>query len=111
LYLHWPYLWHHPIDRISWWLSFHRTHVHYPWQYLGEVLRKPPFPVLYPVTLEVLTVPAATLAVMLLGVLLGAVRGAAAFSSRLRTLFGEATSREWLLLLGGAVAIVPFMLV
>jgi hypothetical protein len=110
LYLHWPYLWHHPIDRINWWLSFHRSHVHYPWQYLGQVLRGPPFPVLYPVTLEVLTVPAATLVAMALGVLMALARGGARWFGRLRELVGEATSREWLLLFGGVVAIAPFML-
>ena len=43
-YLHWPYLWHHPVDRTAWYLAFHLTHNHYTWFYLGELLRPPPFP-------------------------------------------------------------------
>ncbi len=25
-YLHWPYLWHHPVDRTAWYLAFHAQH-------------------------------------------------------------------------------------
>ena len=38
-YAHWPYLWHHPVDRTAWYLNFHLTHNHYAWFYLGESLR------------------------------------------------------------------------
>ncbi|HEY0095985.1 MAG TPA: glycosyltransferase family 39 protein, partial [Archangium sp.] len=27
-YLHWPYLWHAPVDRAAWYLAFHATHHH-----------------------------------------------------------------------------------
>ena len=109
LYVHWPYLWHHPIDRVRDWIGFHQNHVHYPWQYLGTVLRGPPFPVVYPLVLEGLTVPAATLFAMALGTLLIALKCGGSFVSRVGRAFGEATSREWLLLLGIATAVVPFM--
>ncbi|MDF1562945.1 MAG: glycosyltransferase family 39 protein [Deltaproteobacteria bacterium] len=57
LYLSWPFLWHHPFERFGWYLGFHAHHEHYPWAYLGEVLREPPFPLLYPFVLTGLTVP------------------------------------------------------
>jgi 4-amino-4-deoxy-L-arabinose transferase-like glycosyltransferase len=56
-YLHWPYLWHHPVDRVAWYLAFHARHDHYAWFYLGEMLRAPPFPLMYVVVKTALTVP------------------------------------------------------
>lgn len=108
LYLHWPYLWHHPIDRVSAWLNFHLKHVNYSWQYFGTVLREPPFPHEYPIMLELLTVPAATLVVILIGGVLMALRGGAWISPRLRAVVGEATTRDWLVGIGAIVAIAPF---
>jgi Dolichyl-phosphate-mannose-protein mannosyltransferase len=66
-YLHWPYLWHHPVDRTQAYLAFHATHNHYAWFYLGEVLRSPPFPLLYVVIKTALTVPTAFFVPMVLG--------------------------------------------
>lgn len=66
-YLHWPYLWHHPVDRTAWYLAFHLTHNHYTWFYLGELLRAPPFPLLYVVNVTGLTVPSPLFVAMLLG--------------------------------------------
>lgn len=109
LYLHWPYLWHHPIDRIDWWLSFHRKHVHYPWQYLGMVLRAPPFPWAYPLVLEWLTLPLTTLVAVLLASGHTLVRAAGTFVDRVRERVGGLDDYEWLLLLGGAVSIAPFL--
>jgi hypothetical protein len=109
LYVHWPYLWHHPIDRVAWWIGFHTNHINYPWQYFGTVLRDPPFPVLYPVTLEALTVPAATVVAIAIGCVLVGVRALGSFSKRVESWAGQATSREWLLLIGGLAAITPFM--
>lgn len=76
-YAHWPYLWHHPVDRTAWYLSFHLTHNHYTWYYLGELLRAPPFPLSYVVVKTALTVPASLFVPMVLGfgwVVLRAVR-------------------------------------
>jgi len=66
-YLHWPYLWHHPVDRAAWYFAFHLTHNHYTWFYLGELLREPPFPLDYVVVVTALTVPAAFFVPMVLG--------------------------------------------
>ncbi len=57
LYLSWPFLWHHPLERFGWYLAFHAHHEHYSWAYLGQVLRAPPFPLAYPFVLTGLTLP------------------------------------------------------
>ncbi|MBN1203951.1 MAG: glycosyltransferase family 39 protein [Myxococcaceae bacterium] len=85
-YLHWPYLWHHPVDRVAWYLSFHATHEHYAWFYLGELLRAPPFPLTYVVVKTALTVPTSLFVPMVLGWL--TVVGRALLSLPART-------REW----------------
>jgi hypothetical protein len=108
LYLHWPYLWHHPIDHTGAWIGFHLAHVNYSWQYFGKVLREPPFPHAYPVMLELLTIPAATLAVMIIGSALIGARWLAPVITPLRGVVGRATSRDWLIGLGAIVAIAPF---
>ena len=66
-YLHWPYLWHHPVDRTAWYLAFHLTHNHYTWFYLGDLLRAPPFPLLYVLNVTALTVPTSIFVPMVLG--------------------------------------------
>ena len=66
-YLHWPYLWHHPVDRTAWYLNFHLTHNHYTWFYLGELLRAPPFPLAYVLVKTALTVPTSIFLPMTLG--------------------------------------------
>ncbi|MFT3706603.1 MAG: glycosyltransferase family 39 protein [Archangium sp.] len=66
-YAHWPYLWHHPVDRTAWYLNFHLTHNHYAWFYLGELLRAPPFPLTYVLVKTALTVPTAIFTAMVLG--------------------------------------------
>jgi 4-amino-4-deoxy-L-arabinose transferase-like glycosyltransferase len=67
-YLHWPYLWHHPVDRAGAYFAFHLTHNHYTWYYLGELLRAPPFPLAYVVVVTALTVPTSLFVPMVLGV-------------------------------------------
>ncbi len=112
LYLLWPLLWHHPISRVNAWLAFHLHHVHYPWQYLGEVLRAPPFPVLYPVVLEALTVPAATALALLLGTTAWLVLAVASLRQLSRGQRETQPIRDRVLLLviiGAAVQFVPFM--
>ncbi len=66
-YLHWPFLWHHPVDRAAWYFQFHLQHNHYVWYYMGELLREPPFPLDYVVVVTALTVPTAFFAPMVLG--------------------------------------------
>jgi hypothetical protein len=64
LFLLWPLLWHEPVRHLGDWISFHLHHVHYAWWFLGDLLRKPPFPVHYPLTLLALTLPVTTVALL-----------------------------------------------
>ncbi|MGV3622232.1 MAG: ArnT family glycosyltransferase [Archangium sp.] len=73
-YIHWPYLWHHPVDRTAWYLNFHLTHNHYAWFYMGELLRGPPFPLLYVFIKTALTVPVTYVVPMATGFLWVIVR-------------------------------------
>ncbi|NTX12542.1 glycosyltransferase family 39 protein [Myxococcus sp. CA056] len=66
-YLHWPYLWHQPVDRTAWYLAFHAKHNHYAWFYLGTLLREPPFPLSYVLVKTALTVPTSLMAPMVTG--------------------------------------------
>ncbi|EPX63005.1 putative integral membrane protein [Cystobacter fuscus DSM 2262] len=85
-YLHWPYLWHAPVDRTAWYLVFHATHNHYAWFYLGTLMREPPFPWDYVVVKTALTVPTSLFVPMVTGLGVLAARG----------LFGLfARTREW----------------
>jgi hypothetical protein len=68
-YLHWPYLWHHPVDRFADYVAFHTAHNHYAWMYLGTLLREPPFPLAYVLVVTALTVPVSVLTPMVLGFL------------------------------------------
>jgi 4-amino-4-deoxy-L-arabinose transferase-like glycosyltransferase len=63
-YAHWPYLWHHPIDRFLWYTRFHNQHINYPWEFLGTLLVEPPFPLGYAFAVTALTVPVALLVLM-----------------------------------------------
>ena len=38
-FVHWPWLWYHPVDRLAWYFEFHATHVHYASTYFDTVLR------------------------------------------------------------------------
>src|SRR5262249_37448187 len=66
-YVHWPYLWHHPVDRIAWYFDFHATHVHYAWTYFNDVLRAPPFPLPYVFVVTAMTLPVSLLLPMGVG--------------------------------------------
>jgi hypothetical protein len=96
LYLHWPYLWHHPVERYSWYLSFHLNHEHYAWFYLGELLRQPPFPLGYVLVKTALTVPTSLFVPMVLGVVWVVVR----------TVRRQVTALEWVVLANAAMSII-----
>lgn len=81
-YLHWPYLWYHPVDRTAWYLAFHAEHVNYAWTYLGTVLREPPFPLFYVFVVTALTLPISLLLPMTTGLLALAGRCALGFTRR-----------------------------
>ncbi len=85
-YLHWPYLWHHPIERAAWYFDFHATHVHYAWFYLGKLLREPPFPLDYVVVKTALTVPITIFLPMALGLAAVAARTVASLWRQWRPL-------------------------
>jgi len=65
----WPWLWHDSLPRLRDYFQYHLRHENYPWMYLGQMLRDPPFPVAYPFVVTALTVPAAVLAAMVGGLL------------------------------------------
>jgi hypothetical protein len=64
LFLAWPLLWHDPGRHLRDWVAFHTHHVHYAWWYFGQVLRAPPFPVIYPLALDALVLPLPTVALL-----------------------------------------------
>jgi 4-amino-4-deoxy-L-arabinose transferase-like glycosyltransferase len=68
-FLHWPYLWPHPFLRLGSYLGFHADHVNYPWAYLNQLLRDPPFPWAYVVVVTALTVPLPIFALFCTGTL------------------------------------------
>lgn len=104
-YLHWPYLWHAPVERTAWYLAFHATHNHYAWFYLGELLREPPFPLAYVVVVTGLTVPASLFAPMVTGYLSVLGRGALALVPKLRARVASPSCDEWLLLVQATASI------
>jgi hypothetical protein len=57
LFAAWPLLWRDPIRHLGDWIAFHSHHVHYAWRYFGQVLRGPPFPVVYPLVIDALALP------------------------------------------------------
>jgi 4-amino-4-deoxy-L-arabinose transferase-like glycosyltransferase len=95
-YLHWPYLWHHPVDRFAWYLSFHLNHEHYTWFYLGELLRQPPFPLDYVLVKTALTVPTSLFLPMVFGVAWVVVR----------TVKKQVTAFELLVIANAATSII-----
>jgi len=100
LFAAWPLLWHDPLRHLGDWIAFHTHHVHYAWYYFGEVLRGPPFPVVYPLVLDALVLPLPVVALL-----------AAAGVSLLRDFVKRALDAQRLLELGLAgAAVLPFML-
>ncbi len=76
MYLHWPYLWHHPLERFGSYLSFHANHEHYPVSFGDGLLLVPPFPLHFPFTMTAYTVPLGMLVLGVVGMGL-ALRGIA----------------------------------
>jgi 4-amino-4-deoxy-L-arabinose transferase-like glycosyltransferase len=98
----WPWLWHRTLARIRDWLGYHLHHENYPWMYLGELLREPPFPASYPFVITALTVPAAILVAMVGGVAQAGSRIASAWRGKAPSV---SLPTEWLLLLSGLIPI------
>lgn len=106
LYLGWPYLWHHPVDRVAFWMDFHARHNHYAWFYLGELLRAPPFPLTYVLVKTALTVPTSLFVPMVLGFLTVAARLVATLSTKLRGWTDGATWEDTLVVVNAAFSII-----
>lgn len=104
-YLHWPYLWHHPVDRTAWYLNFHATHNHYAWFYLGDLMRAPPFPLAYVLVKTALTVPTSLFVPMVLGLLTVVGRGLLSLSSRAREWVRQPSTSELLVLVNAVASI------
>ena len=96
-YLHWPWLWFHPVDRLAWYFDFHATHVHYAWTYLGDVLRAPPFPLPYVFVVTALTLPVSLLLPMGVGLLRTGARTLGDLVPALGRRVGRGGGTEWLL--------------
>jgi 4-amino-4-deoxy-L-arabinose transferase-like glycosyltransferase len=74
LVLAWPWLWLAPIAHVKTWLTFHLTHVHYNFEYLGNNWNAPRFPWHVALVTTLFTVPVATLAAACAGVSVLVVR-------------------------------------
>ncbi|WNG60235.1 glycosyltransferase family 39 protein [Archangium gephyra] len=105
-YLHWPYLWHAPVDRTAWYLNFHATHNHYTWFYLGKLLREPPFPLEYVVVKTALTVPTSLFVPMVTGWLAFAGRAVSSLFERTKSLVREPSLAECLVGLNAVASIL-----
>lgn len=101
----WPYLWHHPVDRIAGYLAFHAQHVNYTWYYLGELLRYPPFPLAYVVVVTALTVPLSLFLPMVAGFTGAAARALASVWARARAWAPPASWVEVLVLANAVTSI------
>ena len=100
LFVSWPLLWHDPVRHLGDWIRFHLQHVHYAWYFLGEELRRPPFPIAYPLVLDALALPLPAVALE-----------AAAAVSLLVAFARRRIDPSRLLELGlASAAIVPFLL-
>jgi 4-amino-4-deoxy-L-arabinose transferase-like glycosyltransferase len=105
-YLHWPYLWHHPVERVAWYLTFHARHEHYAWFYLGEVLRAPPFPLTYVVVKTALTVPTSLFVPMVTGWLSVVGRGLLSLPKRTRAWVSRPSMTEALVAVNAVASII-----
>jgi 4-amino-4-deoxy-L-arabinose transferase-like glycosyltransferase len=101
----WPYLWHHPVDRIAWYMGFHAQHVQYTWFYLGRLLRNPPFPLEYVVVVTALTVPTSLFLAMVTGFAGSCARALASVWGRARAWAAPASWVEVLVLVHAVTSI------
>lgn len=102
LYVLWPWLWYAPIAHLKQWLTFHLTHVHYNFEYLGQNWNAPRFPWHVAIVTTLFTIPVATLA--------SALTGASLWIIDRKNLPDKARAPVLLLGLSAAVSIGPFLL-
>jgi 4-amino-4-deoxy-L-arabinose transferase-like glycosyltransferase len=67
-FLSWPWLWHDTFRRFGAYLSFHLTHVHYNFEYLGVNHNTPPYPWHEPLGMLLFTAPVILLALAAAGI-------------------------------------------
>jgi 4-amino-4-deoxy-L-arabinose transferase-like glycosyltransferase len=103
-YLHWPYLWHDPWPRLLWYVSFHAQHINYPWEFFGRLLVEAPFPLGYAYAVTAVTMPLATLALMVTGALAEMGRFVATYLYRPARRVIPPLDGDSLLVLGNAFA-------
>jgi 4-amino-4-deoxy-L-arabinose transferase-like glycosyltransferase len=101
LFVLWPWLWLDTIDHLKSWLTFHMTHVHYNFEYLGDNWNHPPFPWHVALVTTLFTVPVATLA--------AAAIGSGVWLARRRDI-DRARAPGLLLALSAAASLGPFFL-
>ena len=63
----WPWLWFDTVAHVRQWITFHTTHVHYNFEYLGHNWNAPPFPWHVALVTTLYTVPVATLVAAVIG--------------------------------------------
>ncbi len=102
LYVLWPWLWYAPVAHLKQWLTFHLTHVHYNFEYLGHNWNAPRFPWHVAIVTTLFTVPVATLA--------SALVGASVWILDRANLPDKPRAPVLLLALSAAVSIGPFLL-
>ena len=73
-YATWPWIWHDTVDRFRDYVVFHPRHVFYNMEFLGQTYFEPPFPRSYAWVMTAATVPAVTLVLFGVGVLVYARR-------------------------------------
>ena len=95
----WPWLWFDTIAHIRDWLTFHTTHVHYHFEYLGTNHNAPPFPWHVALVTTAFTVPTATLAASVVG-----------FGRWIVARTSDPRMPALLLVLAAAASVVPFFL-
>lgn len=71
LWLSWPWLWTHPVDRLVEYFEFHARHSYYNMEFLGSNYNRPPLPFAYPWVMTWATVPTAMLVLGIAGLFVG----------------------------------------
>jgi hypothetical protein len=86
-YLGWPWIWHDTGQRLGDYVAFHAGHEYYNMEFLGWTYWKPPMPRLYAWVMTLGTVPAITLGLSAVGLVV-------AFRHGLRHRGGDAIARD-----------------
>jgi len=98
----WPWLWFDTFGHVKDWITFHTSHVHYNFEYLGDNWNAPRFPWHTALVTTLFTVPVVTL--------LAAALGAVSWFVRRKEVAEPARAPGLLLALSAAASIGPFFL-